>query len=116
MYWSRLCTFVIVVCCEPRVQCHENYSSIVWSTTPEHAKHLCSIPDDIFLEDLNSVFRAKPEQFTEDGKCVYVCLKKAELIFKKVRGIVTYYCRPYVSIWADFDATVLRRMFLGTNR
>jgi len=48
--------------------CHGQYSSIVWSTTPEHAQHLCTIPEEQFLEDLNNAFHAPPDMFRPGGR------------------------------------------------
>jgi ubiquinone biosynthesis monooxygenase Coq6 len=47
---------------------HDNFSNIVWSTTPEHAKYLCSLNDQQFLKDLNSAFRADSSGFQPGGR------------------------------------------------
>lgn len=36
--------------------CHDNYSNVVWSTTPQHAKYLTSCTEQQFINDLNSVY------------------------------------------------------------
>ncbi len=60
--WQRFLPDGPVAC----LPCHAHYSNIVWTTTPVHAKHLISkggVSDAQFLADLNSAFRAEPDQF-----------------------------------------------------
>lgn len=41
----------------------ENYGSIVWSTSPQEADRLCSIPNEDFVAELNSAFRSSGSSF-----------------------------------------------------
>lgn len=41
----------------------DNYSSIVWSTTPQHAEYLTSISSEQFADALNTVLTAPSESF-----------------------------------------------------
>lgn len=40
---------------------HENYASIVWSTSPAHADWLVSSGDDVFLNELRHAFGGRIE-------------------------------------------------------
>eukprot|EP00478_Filoreta_tenera_P000327 GABV01000327.1.p1 GENE.GABV01000327.1~~GABV01000327.1.p1 ORF type:complete len:444 (+),score=149.26 GABV01000327.1:3-1334(+) len=52
--------------------CHNRYSSVVWSTTPEHADHLLNLSPEAFLQDLNAAFSAPPSAFSPDGKAPWM--------------------------------------------
>ena len=47
-----LLDFFLFVC----VKLTENSSSLVWSTTPEHAKNLVSMEEDRFIDAINNAF------------------------------------------------------------
>jgi len=49
--------------------CHEDYASLVWSTTPAHAKQLCAeMTSEEFVEAVNKAFRADSAQFQPGGR------------------------------------------------
>jgi ubiquinone biosynthesis UbiH/UbiF/VisC/COQ6 family hydroxylase len=50
--------------------CHDDYSSIVWTTTKAHAIRLMqdSTASHDIIDDLNAAFRADPEEFRPGGK------------------------------------------------
>ena len=46
----------------------ENLSSLVWSTTPEHAKKLVSMEEDQFVDAINNAF-VSSKNFVVNNHC-----------------------------------------------
>lgn len=52
LFMFSLLDFFLFIC----VKLTENLSSLVWSTTPDHAKNLVTMEEDRFIDAINNAF------------------------------------------------------------
>ena len=65
-------------------QLWDNYSSIVWSTTPQHARFLEACSEEEFIQAVNRAFRLEPEKRsnTQFYEVVHDILLRSNALFK----------------------------------